>query len=75
MKGLFGAPHQPSRIAGCEGAKKRPTVDRRKNLLWVVMTTYRRSHRRPTVGFIWGLPERCLRGLSRGGSNTGGTLR
>ena len=31
-------------------AKKRPTVGRRKNLLWVVDATYRGSVRRPTVG-------------------------
>ncbi|WP_298575435.1 hypothetical protein, partial [uncultured Porphyromonas sp.] len=30
--------------------KKRPTVGRRKNLLWVVSTTYGASVRRPTVG-------------------------
>ena len=39
---------------GWEGAlergKKRPTVGRRKNLLWVVKTTYRRSSMRSTVG-------------------------
>ena len=38
--------------SGISSTQKRPTVDRRKNLLWVVSTTYRRSHRRPTVGFI-----------------------
>ncbi|ERJ72468.1 hypothetical protein HMPREF1556_00682 [Porphyromonas sp. oral taxon 278 str. W7784] len=27
-------------------------MDRRKNLLWVVSPTCRRSSRRPTVGFI-----------------------
>ena len=37
------------------GAFLRPTVGRRKNLLWVGRPTYSRSSRRPTVGFIWGL--------------------
>ena len=40
-----------------EGVKKDPTVGRRKNLLWVVETTYRGSQRRPTVGFFRPLPE------------------
>ena len=38
--------------AGMEGLEKpflRPTVGRRKNLLWVVDATYRRSSRRSTV--------------------------
>ena len=41
------------------GDKKRPTVGRRKNLLWVVDATYRGSVRRPTVGFfrrLWMTP-------------------
>ncbi|ERJ71854.1 hypothetical protein HMPREF1556_01090 [Porphyromonas sp. oral taxon 278 str. W7784] len=38
-------------------AKKRPTVGRRKNLLWVVSPTYGRSHRRPTVGSFLPLPK------------------
>ena len=38
-------------------AKKRPTVGRRKNLLWVASPTYRRSLRRPTVGFFFALPK------------------
>gem|GEM_PF-6724416 len=41
---------------GCsQGGKKRSTVGRRKNLLWVVDATYRGSVRRPTVGFFRGL--------------------
>ena len=39
-------------IPSPEGGKKRPTVGRRKNLLWVVYATYGRSVRRPTVGFF-----------------------
>ena len=38
--------------AGMEGLEEpilRPTVGRRKNLLWVVDATYRRSSRRSTV--------------------------
>ena len=38
--------------------KKRPTVGRRKNLLWVVSPTYRGSLRRPTVDPIWAPSER-----------------
>ena len=52
--------------AGMEGLEKsilRPTVGRRKNLLWVVDATYRRSSRRPTVGFF--LPP--LRGAGNKG--------
>ncbi|ERJ72522.1 hypothetical protein HMPREF1556_00644 [Porphyromonas sp. oral taxon 278 str. W7784] len=37
--------------------KKKPTVGRRKNLLWVASPTYRRSLRRPTVGFFFALPK------------------
>ena len=37
--------------------KKRPTVGRQKNLLWVVLTTYRGSLRRPTVDPIWAPSE------------------
>ncbi len=41
---------------GCSRrVKKRPTVGRRKNLLWVVNAAYRGSVRRPTVGFFRGL--------------------
>ncbi len=38
--------------------KKRPTVGRRKNLLWVVSPTYRGSLRRPTVDPFWAPSER-----------------
>ena len=38
-------------------AKKRPTVGRSKNLLWVASTTYRGSVDRPTVGFLSPLLE------------------
>ncbi|ERJ70294.1 hypothetical protein HMPREF1556_01560 [Porphyromonas sp. oral taxon 278 str. W7784] len=44
---------RPVRMGSPKGGKK-PTVGRRKNLLWVVSPTCR-SHRRPTVGFILGL--------------------
>ena len=56
----------PSRLE-CElgRGKKRSTVGRRKDLLWVVMTTYRGSHRRPTVGRFLGAPKRTLK-LDRG---------
>ena len=48
-----GRKNHPSLREGApEGGKKRPTVGRRKNLLWVVDATYRRSVRRPTVGFF-----------------------
>ncbi len=51
----------PSRLeCGLGRGKKRSTVGRRKNLLWVVMTTYRGSHRRSTVGRFWGAPKRTL---------------
>ena len=33
------------------GVILRPMVGRRCDLLWVVGAIYRRSHRRPTVGF------------------------
>ena len=42
--------------------KKRPMVDRLKNILWVVDAIHGRSQRRPTVGFI--LP--LLKGLMIG---------
>ena len=51
----------PSRLdCGLGRGKKRSTVGRRKNLLWVVMMTYRGSHRRSTVGRFWGVPKRTL---------------
>ena len=50
-----------------DSPKKRPTVGRRKNLLWVVDATYGRSSRRPTVDPFLPLPKRvnetaCMRG-------------
>ena len=47
---IHGSPERPM-----NGVFLRPTVGRRKNLLWVGRPTYSRSSRRPTVGFIWGL--------------------
>ena len=55
---------------GLGRGKKRSTVGRRKNLLWVVMTTYRESHRRPTVGRFWGVPEGTLERIKRGGEKS-----
>ena len=55
-----------SKVRWNEGLEKsilRPTVGRRKNLLRVVDATYRRSSRRPTVGFF--LPP--LRGAGNKG--------
>ena len=37
--------------------KKRPTVGRLENLLWVVDATYRGSVSRPTVGLFWVLSK------------------
>ena len=39
----------PLKLEAKGRGKKRPTVGRRKNLLWVVSPTYRGSLRRPTV--------------------------
>ena len=45
----------PSRLeCGLGRGKKRSTVGRPKNLLWVGRPTYRGSQRRPTVGRFWG---------------------
>ena len=50
---------EPALRLGAKGkGKKRPTVGRRKNLLWVVSPTYRGSQRRPTVGRQKGSRER-----------------
>ena len=51
---IHGSPGRPM-----NGVFLRPMVGRRKKLLWVGRPTYRRSSRRPIVGFI--------SGLSRGG--------
>ena len=55
---------------GLGRSKKRSTVGRRKNLLWVVMTTYRGSHRRPTVGRFLGAPEGTLERIKRRGEKS-----
>ena len=47
----------PLKLEAKGRGKKRPTVGRQKNLLWVVSPTYRGSLRRPTVGPIWTPPE------------------
>ena len=61
----------PSRLEyGLGRGKKRSTVGRRKNLLWVVMTTYRGSHRRPTVGLFLGVPEKALEPVRRAGEKS-----
>ena len=49
-----GQPRLKSRASG--RGQKGPTVGRRCDLPWVVMTTYRRFFRRPTVGRFWGVP-------------------
>ena len=55
-----GGANLPRLECGLGRGKKRSMVGRRKNLLWVVMTTYRGSHRRSTVGRFWGAPKRTL---------------
>ena len=45
--------------------KKRPMVDRLKNLLWVVDAIHGRSHRRLTVGFILPLLKGMMTELGR----------
>ena len=61
----------PSRLeCGLGRGKKRSTVGRRKNLLWVVMTTYHGSHRRPTVGRFLGVPKRMLKPDRGGGEKS-----
>ncbi len=61
----------PPRLeCGLGRGKKRSTVGRRKNLLWVVSTTYRGSHRRPTVGLFWGVPEGTLEQIRRAGEKS-----
>ena len=51
--------------------KKRPMVDRLKNLLWVVDAIHGRSHRRPTVGFILPLLKGMMTELGRRGQKAG----
>ena len=45
--------------------KKRPMVDRLKNLLWVVDAIHGRSHRRPTVGSFLPLLKGMMTELAR----------
>ena len=47
--GGFSWEELPLKLGVKGRGKKRPTVGRRKNLLWVVSPTYRGSLRRPTV--------------------------
>ena len=61
----------PSRLeCGLGRGKKRPTVGRRKNLLWVGRPTYRGSQRRPTVDRFFGVPEGTLEWIKRGGEKS-----
>ena len=62
--------NSPRLECGLGRGKKRSTVGRRKNLLWVVMTTYRGSHRRPTVGRFLGVPKRTLKPDRGGGEKS-----
>ena len=47
----------PLKLGAKGRGKKRPTVGRQKNLLWVGRPTYGRSSRRPTVDPIWAPSE------------------
>ncbi len=61
----------PPRLeCGLGRGKKRSTVGRRKNLLWVVSPIHGRSHRRPTVGRFWGVPKGTLERIKRGGEKS-----
>ena len=61
----------PSRLeCGLGRGKKRSTVGRRKNLLWVGRPTYRGSQRRPTVGRFFGMPEGTLERIKRRGEKS-----
>ena len=62
--------NSPRLECGLGRGKKRSTVGRRKNLLWVVMTTYRGSQRRPTVDRFFGVPEGTLEWIKRGGEKS-----
>ena len=55
--GGFSWEELPLKLGAKGRGKKRPTVGRQKNLLWVVLTTYRGSLRRPTVDPIWAPSE------------------
>ena len=53
------------------GVKKESTVGRRSDLPWVVLTTYSRFFRRPTVGRFWGVRKgRVSLGRKGGGRKT-----
>ena len=65
-----GGANLPHLECGLGRGKKRSTVGRRKNLLWVVMTTYRGSQRRPTVGRFLGVPEGTLERIKRRGEKS-----
>ena len=65
-----GGANLPRLECGLGRGKKRSMVGRRKNLLWVVMTTYRGSHRRSTVGRFWGVPEGTLERIKRRGEKS-----
>ncbi len=61
----------PPRLERALGrGKKRSTVGRRKNLLWVGRPTYCGSHRRPTVGLFLGVPEGVLERIRREGEKS-----
>ena len=55
--GGFSWEEPPLRLEAKGRGKKRPTVGRQKNLLWVGRPTYGRSSRRPTVDPIWAPSE------------------
>ena len=52
------------------GVLERPMVDRFCDLLWVGRPTYRRSSRRPTVGFFGGVRKSLVERLSEGCSES-----
>ena len=64
----------PSRLeCGLGRGKKRSTVGRPKNLLWVGRPTYSGSQRRPTVDRFWGAPEGTLERIKRKGEKAKST--
>ena len=58
--GGFSWEELPLKLGAKGKGKKRPTVGRRKNLLWVVLPTYRGLLRRPIVDPIWAPSERQI---------------
>ena len=62
--------NSPRLECGLGRGKKRSTVGRRKNLLWVGQPTYRGSHRRPTVDRFLGVPEKTLERIKRRGEKS-----